>query len=133
MAMKKDKDLPASIKFNYIKSQMFRVGHADGVIGNATPNGKVFLAFYNERMSLPDSVENEITDEGIVGKMVDSHTSTPGVIRELDMGFVLDVNTARSIASWLSTVVLGVDQARAEAEAEAREATGAKEAEEKNV
>ena len=41
------------VAFDFIKSEYFRVIHADGALGGPTPQGLVHMAFYSERPPIP--------------------------------------------------------------------------------
>lgn len=99
-----------TLTFHYMKSPTFRVVRADGVVGNISPRGDVFLCFYNERFALPDRVTHEINEIGVLGEQVSAETKSPGVVRELETGFTLDLQTARSMILWLSEIVAQGDK-----------------------
>jgi len=44
-----------TVDINYIKSADFREVACDGVIGGPTPNQKLWVAFYTERLPCPGS------------------------------------------------------------------------------
>src|SRR5579864_8214012 len=44
---------PVSVCFHYVKSNYFRVIHADGMYGGLTPCGGIFFALYSDRQPLP--------------------------------------------------------------------------------
>src|SRR4051812_47543074 len=96
---------PSELQFNFLKSNFFRVAHVDGAVGNITPKGDIFVSFYNERVSLPDSVINRITEDGRVGEQISANTSSPGLIREMEFGIVLDVEVAKNLNVWLSNMI----------------------------
>ena len=41
-------DAKRTVTFDYIKSNLFRVIHADGVWGGIAPTGKIHLSFFND-------------------------------------------------------------------------------------
>ncbi|HLW54414.1 MAG TPA: hypothetical protein VKW06_16380 [Candidatus Angelobacter sp.] len=45
---------PVSVCFHYVKSNYFRVIHADGMYGGLTPCGGIFFALYSDRQPLPE-------------------------------------------------------------------------------
>jgi hypothetical protein len=81
--------------------------HADGVIGNITPKNDIFVSFYNERSPLPDTLTFEVTPNGEIGKEIKSEREfqTTGVIREMEVGIVIDIDFARSLALWLTNLI----------------------------
>ena len=99
---------PSKVKFHYIKSNHFRIIHADGLLGSITPKDDLIVTFYNERSPLPDSVTFEITANGELGDEIEAErvsASSDGVVREMEVGIVFDVNFARSFAVWLTEMV----------------------------
>ena len=105
MTEKLDNEIPKEIRFNYLKSAHFRVAHVDGVIGNITPKRQIFFAFYNERVSLPDFLVHNVKEDGSLGNIAKSETTSPGLVREMDMGFVIDIETAKSLSVWFSSMI----------------------------
>lgn len=102
------KDRSASkIQFHYIKSHHFRVIHADGLLGSITPKDDVFVTFYNERSPLPDKVTFAVTPEGNLGSEIEAErvVVSDGVVREMEVGIVFDIDFARSFALWLTEMV----------------------------
>ncbi len=61
---------PSSIKFYFEKAKLFRVVHVDGAIGGITPTRDVFVSLYNQRIALPQIIEQAISPEGKLGEIV---------------------------------------------------------------
>lgn len=97
----------SKLKFHYLKSNHFRVVHADGLIGSLTPKDNVFISFYSERSPMPDYVSFEITPDGELGKEVLEERKTSGadLVREVEVGVVFDIDFARSFAVWLTEII----------------------------
>ena len=51
---------PKTIRYHYIKSNSFRIVHADGVYGGSTPKGYLHLDFFSERFPIPQLVEHSV-------------------------------------------------------------------------
>ena len=103
--------LSSKITFNYIKSNHFRVVHADGVMGNETPGNDLFIGFYNERIPLPDALTYEIDEEGNLGKEIleERNVKTDGILREVEVGVVLDLDMAKALVLWLSSMIQQIE------------------------
>lgn len=103
---KQDQVLP-KLRVYFTKSNFFRVVHADGLVGSVTPKRDIFISFYNERIPIPDSIVYELSPKGAVISEVESEriTTTKGVIREMEVGVVLDLADARSLIDWLRQMV----------------------------
>lgn len=99
---KNDAQEPTNVVFEYIKSQHFRVIHADGAIGGITPTGNVHMAFYSERTAIPQMMVHEANPDGTVGKILPEQTMVrPGIIREMDVDVVLNFRGVESLLAWL--------------------------------
>ena len=91
---------PATIDFHMLKSNFFRVAHADGAFGGITPYGSVHITFYSERNPLPQVLTHAVTDKGQLGPEI-SRRGKSGVVRELEIDIVMNAVVARSFRKWL--------------------------------
>jgi hypothetical protein len=87
----------------YEKGALFRVIHADGVIGKILPSGRAMnVSLYSERFPFPKS---EIYDIGHDGKMIEPREGAgegkQGFYREIQISAVMDWQTAKSLSDWL--------------------------------
>jgi hypothetical protein len=96
-----DEKLPSSINFHWIKSQFFRVIHTDGAFGGLTPQGDIFLSVYNERAPLPDVTVQAVEKGQLGAEITEKRVGKEGIIRELEVGLVMDLRVAKSIHDWL--------------------------------
>ena len=115
-----EQKMPSKIKFNYIKSNHFRVVHADGVIGNGTPRNDLFMSFYSERIPLPDVLTYEIDKRGKVGKelLEERDIKSDGIIREMEVGVVVDLDMAKALVVWLASVIQQIEGNKTNSEKE---------------
>jgi hypothetical protein len=104
---------PASIKFHYIKGNFFRVIHADGAIGGITPGRGIFLSLFSERGALPKVIEQALKPDGSLGDEVGRETKE-GIVREVEIGIVLNSLTATKVADWLYRQVKILDESKPE-------------------
>jgi hypothetical protein len=94
------------ISFDYLKSQFFRVVHADGAIGGITPSGCIHFSFYSERQAIPQSQAFALNKDGSLGQPITEETIVrAAIVRELDVDVVMNVDVARSLAVWLGQQV----------------------------
>lgn len=114
------------IEFNYIKSNNFRVVHADGAIGNGTPSGKLFVVFYNDRFPLPDSQTFIVNQTGqITGEVVENRkVNSNGIMREVEVGVMLDIEVAKGMVLSLSQLIRQTEASAVETENEAEKKQG---------
>ena len=114
MSTKSGDQLPSSITLHYVKSNYFRVIHADGAIGGFTPRGEIFFSLYSERAHLPD-VAVQAVENGQLGKeVIEQRKGSEGILRELEVGVVMDVNVAKSLVTWLEERIKVAEQMRSD-------------------
>lgn len=90
------------IRFHYIKSPQFRTVHVDGVHGGLTPQGKVQMALYSERLPIPRETVQYLKEDGSLGdEILEERVARVGVVREIESNLVMDIEQARSVARWL--------------------------------
>ncbi|MBZ5524128.1 MAG: hypothetical protein LAP21_17975 [Acidobacteriia bacterium] len=114
---------PPVVPFHYIKSNLFRVVHVDGALGNVTPSGLIFVGLYSERAAIPQTMVHEITETGQIGpEHQDERIAKPGIVREVDLGAIMSVETAVSLVTWLQEKIDLVQKLRKTAELEKSDA-----------
>lgn len=99
--MKRDED--KGIKFKYKFPKEYNPKYANGAIGGISTNGEIIVNFYLERQGLPYSITNEIDSEGNVGMEIarEPKDYDSSIIRYVDTGVVLSLNSAKKIHEWL--------------------------------
>jgi hypothetical protein len=71
------------ISFDYLKSQFFRVLHADGAIGGITPSGCIHCSFYSERQAIPQRQTFMLNEDGSLGQPIAEETLVrAAIVRE---------------------------------------------------
>jgi len=101
----------SKIDFHYEKSNLFRVVHVDGAFGGPTPQGKILVSVYSERLPLPKLITQELKPDGSLGKEVD-RISRGGIFREVEVALMMDRNVAESIRNWLGVKIGELDKAK---------------------
>lgn len=101
-------DTPTTLDFNYLKSRDFREASCDGVVGGPTPAGKLWMAFFTERLPLPKRVRHSIQSTGAANEFTLVPDAEPtlidslsGVVRNVEFGLYLDLSTAEQLHEWL--------------------------------
>ncbi len=89
------------IKFIYEKGTDFKVHQIDGVLGGTSPHGDIFLNFFSERFPIPETVSYELLENDKLGKEIEKDVKN-AIIRELECGIILNIETAKKINEWLS-------------------------------
>ena len=114
MAKKKTarKKTVQKVPFHFIKSELFRVIHADGAWGGVGPHGDTIqMALYSERFPIPRSVDFEIEDGTIKGES--NRTGLTGIVREVEIEVIMDLSTATSLKDWLEDKIQEVRKRQA--------------------
>ncbi|MFL6331930.1 MAG: hypothetical protein ACJ754_01145 [Pyrinomonadaceae bacterium] len=106
-----------TLKFRYLKSNFFRVIHADGVLGGLTGRGNIHMSFYNERAAIPDGGTLVVSEQtGQVIKPEKFH-GAGGIIREVETDVMIDLTTAMQMHAWLGNHIKSLQSLMQEAEA----------------
>ena len=113
---------PRHVRFDYIKGQFFRVIHADGVVGGLTPRLDVHMDFWSERFPIPKQVVHALKEDGSLGEEVKAERQTrDAIVREVEAGVVLDVETARALRDWLNERIAEADKLLTERRQESKD------------
>src|SRR5436305_1718500 len=91
------------ITFKYVRSNFYRVIHANGAFGGISGRGEIHIGFYSERPSFPDSSKMVISPAGQVGPEQFEGSGYP--IREIEVDVVVDLNTAKLLSLWLDSKI----------------------------
>jgi hypothetical protein len=113
---KSEVQIPSSVTLNYIKSNYFRVIHADGAIGGFTPKGEMFVSLYSERPPLPDVTVQAIENGQLGPEILEQRRGTEGILREVEVGVVMDLNVAKALVVWLMERINVADQMQADSQ-----------------
>jgi len=98
--------IPGRLRIEYKKSNSFRVIHADGAYGGTSPRLQLFVAFYSERFPIPQVLTYETSATGAPEReIVAERESKEGLFREVEVGITMDINAAKSFATWLTKQV----------------------------
>ena len=76
---------PTEIAFDYIKSNFFRVIHADGAFGGLAPNGNIHMALFSERQAIPTKVVYSVEGTGIGPEISDKREEREALVREVEV------------------------------------------------
>ena len=97
-------ETPGAVDYHFIKAADFRVVHADGVWGGATPSRNIAIVFFSERLPLPTTVQHQINEGGVIGDEVDRQSKT-GIVREVEVEVIMNKATAIGIRGWLKRYI----------------------------
>jgi hypothetical protein len=96
------------IRFDFIKSNFFRVIHVEGVFGGNSPRGLINMAVFNERWPIPKQITHKFT-EGQSGEEIE-RASRDAIVREVEAQLVMDVKTAKVICKWLQGKIDNIEK-----------------------
>jgi hypothetical protein len=97
------KAVPGTVAFDYIKSNQFRVVHADGVWGGVTNQANVQIAFFSERQAIPRRIVHRVEEDGTLGPEIEEERVTRGgFVREVEVDVVMNLDTAIALRDWLT-------------------------------
>ena len=99
------------LSFHFVKSNLFRVIHADGAWGGVTPHSNIHMALYSERQPIPQQVTYEIREGSVLGEeLKEERVGKSGIVREIEADVVLDLNAAKSLVEWLQQHIGTLEQ-----------------------
>jgi hypothetical protein len=94
------------LKYDYIKSNYFRVVHVDGVWGGVTPQLNIQMAVFNERSAIPKQTVQEIKADGSIGRALPEKTiARDALVREVEVDLIMNLQTAKKVIAWLQDKV----------------------------
>lgn len=89
----------AEVRFDYIKSNFFRVVHADGVHGGLTAKGGLQMAFFSECKPIPQTETYKVS-QGRVGECVSTKVCD-AIVREVEVQVLMNLSMAKAMYQWL--------------------------------
>ncbi len=90
------------VETHYIKNHDFKTIEGSGIFGGLTNNGKINVNFFTDRAPIPKKIILEI--DPLTGKIIQEieRDSKEGIIREVQFGVLLNIDTAKNIVEWLT-------------------------------
>ena len=96
-----DEDTKAdSLIYDFVESPHYREIYADGVWGGLHPGGYIQMTIFKEKSYLPNSVEYNVSEGGLLEEKERILPDT--VTRELEVDVRLTLNTAILMRNWLN-------------------------------
>lgn len=93
---------PGKIKFIYTKAPGYRVVYGSGVYGGVAPQSTIKFDIYTEFRNPPEQEIRTIEEDGKLGEPVEQESeSILTVERERQVGVIISIDQAKSIANWL--------------------------------
>jgi hypothetical protein len=101
-----------SVDIHFIKNNDFKTVLATGAFGGISPNGLINMNIFTERTPIPNKISYQIDSKN---PALDSSNETgtegkAGIIREVQFGMLIDIQTAKNISAWLNSQISQLDQ-----------------------
>lgn len=103
-----------SLKFKYIFSDDYNPVYVNGAQGGVNPQGEIIANFYLERLALPTSQTQSITQEGTLGEVINTEPEdlNKSFVRFVKNGIVMNLQSAKSIYNWLGGLIEQCEKAQ---------------------
>jgi len=108
----------ATVDIHLTQSQDFKTSYASGLYSSISPGGFVNLNFYIDRQALPDLVTYSIVNNSLGPEIARSMRG--GIVRELQRGVLLDINTVKNVMGALQAMISAYEQTIADQKPEIR-------------
>jgi len=93
---------PQGVEIHYMKSNLFRVIHADGAVGSITAHGYLHMTLYSERTAIPKRGFRAISKDGL-NLEPEKYTETiGGAVRELEVDVLMGEPLVRELRDWFT-------------------------------
>lgn len=110
------KKMPREIEFDLIKSNWFRVIHADGAIGGVSPQANIHMALYSERRAIPTKIVHALEKTQLGAEIKSKRQGRAGMVREVEVDVVLGLEQAKALHLWLGDKIREIESYRASEE-----------------
>jgi hypothetical protein len=108
------KALPETVNFDYLKSNQFRVVHADGAFFALTGQGGVTISFFAERQPIPRRVVHKVNRDGSIGEEVmDQRVVRDAMVRDTEVAVTMNAETAKQVKEKLEEILKKLEEIRA--------------------
>jgi hypothetical protein len=103
-----DSENSSTLRFDYVKSNYYRVVHADGISGGITSNGNISISFWSELSSFPESIEYSFEAENEEATV--EITQRDAFVREVEASLIVSSETAKIMIEWLKTQIDEIEE-----------------------
>lgn len=102
--MADEPEKPKDIEFFFEIDKDYRIVAANGVWGGITTRGDIQLDFLVEKQAVPESIRNEITEQGGLGREI-ARTPPARFVRRMQFGVLLSVAAAEVVANLITSKI----------------------------
>ncbi len=91
------------LTFKYKYPDDYNPHYINGAQGGINVQGEIVVNFYFERIPLPNSITQELNNDGALGNVVatDPKDFTNSVLRYVQSGVVMNLEVAKQVYKWL--------------------------------
>lgn len=91
------------ITFKYKYPDDYNPQYINGAQGGVNVQGEIVANFYFERLPLPNSITQEIDNEGVPGNVVATNPKDlpDSILRYVQSGVVMNLEVAKQVYAWL--------------------------------
>lgn len=95
------------ITFKYIYQDDFNPVYVNGAHGGINVQGEIIANFYFERLPMPYKITNEVSNEGVVGDILDTDPKdlSKSIVRYVQSGVVMNLEVAKQVYEWLGNQI----------------------------
>ena len=94
--------VPSQVEFFFELDKDYRIVAANGVWGGITTRGQIHLDFFVEKQAIPDSVVNQVKEDGVIGEII-SIRPQKKIVRRMQVGVILSEHEAGNLAEFLKS------------------------------
>lgn len=89
------------VNFHFLKNPDCSEIIVDGAFGGLTPNGRISMAVYTERLPVPKIVVHEVKN-GLLGpELIDKRQGLENYVRIIEAVLHMELSTAKTVHEWL--------------------------------
>ena len=94
-------ETPITVKYKY--SDDYNPQYVNGAHGGINVQGEIVINFYFERVPMPNSITQEMTEDRGLGKIIKTEPEdlAQSVLRYVQSGVVMNLEVAKQIHKWL--------------------------------
>lgn len=102
---------PLRAEAEFVRSNFYRVVHADGAFGGVTPNGQIRMAIYSEAQRFPHTQTYDFTSRPPreIGRNPEVGSGPALFTRELEVDIAMNLPVARAMHQWLGDKIHQVE------------------------
>ncbi|TND10113.1 MAG: hypothetical protein FD123_361 [Bacteroidetes bacterium] len=105
--------------FHYIKNNDYKTVIVTGAFGGVTIQGLIDMNVFTDRVVIPRKIINEISSQ-IPHSTEVERDERDGSVREVQVGLLMDVNTAKTLIDWLQANINAIEKIRSESKSESK-------------